>query len=195
MQLIDYLGRYPKKHLIFDFDDTLVSLLIDWSTLRDKFFAFAFSIDPQLVSTIPNVSGAANTLYNQLLLHHSAQVKRQVDEFLQNYELSHYAGYRSNQMLLEFLRDNHARYAISLWTSNQRKTVELVLGDLNIGRYFTTIITANEVKQTKPNSAGFQLIFQPQSQQKIDYLMIGDSVHDAGAAMNAGIDFFKVEKF
>jgi len=94
--------------------------------------------------------------------------------------------------LVDFIKENRDNYVFHIWTSNNRKTLEPVMKDLPVADVFSKIVTKEEVNLLKPSPDGFKVIFDPKKDQLDDFLMIGDSDQDEGAAKNAGIDFFPV---
>jgi HAD superfamily hydrolase (TIGR01549 family) len=92
--------------------------------------------------------------------------------------------------LLALVKDCAELY---IWTSNDEKTVAPILNELNINKLFKKIITRNNVNYIKPNPEGFYLI-NKENNSKANYLLVGDSDADKGAAIESGIDFFNIKE-
>lgn len=190
MILTDYLSNNPKKHLIFDLDDTLVHLKIDWSTRQKLFWEEAKKFDIDLVSQEPESS---TILYNRLILKHGYKGKLFVDKFMENYEAEKFQGYEPKNELIEFIENNKENYSFYVWTANYKKMVMSIIFDLKIENIVQTVVTRDSVNLSKPAPDGFYVILNGRDIARSDFLMIGNNEkHDGGAAKNAGIDFYLV---
>lgn len=194
MDLNKYLIDHPKTHIIFDLDGTLAKLKIDWSTFRRGLFDIVGAIDRPLMESVPFEHMRGLELTNKAVKKHGESMKRQLTQFNESYELSHYSGYIPNPPLLSFIRENTSKYAYFLWTNNCRKTIEDFLVKERLGETFEKILTFDEVGLIKPEPEGFGKICDKRL-PKTDYLMTGDSFADEGAAKSFGMDFFKVNFF
>lgn len=191
--LQDFLAKKPKKHLIFDLDDTLLKLHIDWSDFRPSFWELVEGIDKDLADSVPNRSKMGNVLYSKVIQKHGAEARQKLLKFCEQYEQDYFRGIFPNRPLVDFVKENHDNYDFYIWSSNNRRTIERVLRDSALDNFFQKIVAKEDVSLLKPEIDGFTLIFDPKRQSKKDYLMIGDNFLDEGAAQNAGIDFYKVE--
>lgn len=194
MNLENYLKNNPKKHLIFDLDETLIRLEVDWSGVYEMLFTAVKDIDPLLISKIPESALEFYNLVNKTTLKHGGSVKKKLDETIAEYEISHYVSYSPNPSLMSFIRTYKDKYSFSLWTSNAKGTIRDFLQKERFEHHFENIITLESVLFTKPNAYGFDMIYNPNNAKK-DYLMIGDSENDRIMAINAGIDFFYIDYF
>jgi len=176
------------SHIIFDFDETLATLQIDWSHWHAQ-------IVPLLQKYDPSVTDASdlNMFHINILITRYGEVFR--DEFVafeQRIEQAHYHGYRVIKPSLQLLRDlHHQGKTLYLLTSNCRQVVEPILEELQIKGFFQKIVTVNDVENLKPSPAPWQLIAETES-DKSQFLMIGDSASDSGFAANVGIDYLDV---
>ena len=194
MNLENYLKNNPKKHLIFDLDETLIRLEIDWSGVYEMLFTAVKNIDPLLISKVPESALEFYNLVNKITLKHGERAKKKLDETIAEYEMSHYVSYSPNPSLMSFIRTQKDTYSFSLWTSNAKGTMRDFLQKEQFEHYFENIITLENVLFAKPDTYGFNIIYNPNKAKK-DYLMIGDSENDKIMAQNAGIDFFKETYF
>lgn len=193
MILENYLQKHPKKHIIFDLDETLLTLKIDWSNFRRDLWKKVGLLDKKLVKQVPNRSGMGFVLYNQTIIKHGKKGRKLVLSFCEKYELDNLKGVIKNKNLINFIKTHNLKHDFYIWTSNNRKTVDLVLKQAKLSSYFKKIITKEEVKLLKPYPDGFYLIFDKEKQKRKDYLFVGDSNNDKNAAQNAGIDFLKIK--
>ncbi len=194
MSLAEYLSAHPKKYLIFDLDETLAKLNIDWSTIRRELFDFVATFDEPLSKSVPFVSKAGIELSNKAAKKYGKEVAKKIRAYVENYEVTHYFDYTPNTELIDFIRNNKQTYVYYMWTSNGTQTIQDFLGKESLVPYFSRIVTQNDVCCIKPEAEGFAL-FHTQGEPLSSYLMIGDSPSDENAAKNAGIEFFKIDYF
>jgi len=192
--LITYLSTHPKKTIIFDLDNTLIQLTINWSGVYDMLFDAAKKLYPDLKITMPLSSYEFYTLYSQLVVRGGLNTKEILDHTIETFEVSNYHGYIPNSTLLSFIHNNTNQYQFALWTSNTRGAIQDFLEKESLKNVFNTIVTLNDVFRAKPQPDGFLTIFN-NSLSKKDYLMVGDRSIDRDAAHNAGIDYFQEEYF
>ncbi|OGD63432.1 hypothetical protein A2160_03140 [Candidatus Beckwithbacteria bacterium RBG_13_42_9] len=191
--LTKYLKNYPKKHLIFDLDETLVTLKIDWSEFRPGFRKLANEIDPEVVKQVPEKPKMSNILYSKLIAKHGAKAKKPLLKYSADYEDSHYLGFIENKPLINFIREKHDDFALYIWSSNNAKTISLVVKQLGFKDFFKKIISKEDVNLLKPYLDGFNLIFDTKKHRLEDFLLIGDNFLDEKAAKNAKIDFLNMK--
>lgn len=193
MSLVSFLEKYPKKHIVFDLDNTLAILHIDWNGFRDALWEHVCKFDSQIIKEQDNAKGRAIHLYNAVILKHGKEGKELVDTFCEVWEKEKYSGYSANEELVKFMKTNANFYTYHVWTSNNRETIIPVLEDLGIKSLISNIVTKESSRLGKPFPDGFNEIFD-NSFNKSDYLMVGNSNHDRDAAKAAGIDFLRVKR-
>ncbi len=192
MGLIDYLNKNPKNQLIFDFDNTLVSLEIDWKKwLDDTEVEFSY-LDPDILTAYKQGYINLNNLQNMYIKKYGRKVRDRIIAHCGQFEGKHLRGYKVNEELISDIKTLGERKYI--WTSNTRKTVVPILNELNILANFEKIITRDDVTFVKPGIDGYEFIHDPKY-PKEDYLLVGDSGSDAKAADTAGIEFYKITHF
>lgn len=180
-----------KKILIFDLDDTLVHLNIDWGEYISASKSFFQEHDPAIIEgkTSFNELHTAESLYFEKHGKDGKEAFRQVTEPI---ELA-MDGFYPNEKLIDFMishEDDFDEYYI--WTSNHTKTAQKVLEELSLLEKFKKIISKDTVTRMKPNGEGFKYIYDDRYFKK-DYLFLGNSLFsDKGAAEDAGIDFFHI---
>jgi len=190
-QFKKYIIDNDKKHIIFDFDKTLCTLLIDWAPWRKEMDAL-FALHELTPKNEPGFNYAE--IINRCVEKDGDEVRERALEINYRIEKEYYFGYDVSPLarpLLEFTK----KYAkLYVWTSNDRRTVAPILEELDISKFFEKIITCNDVKYSKPKADGFFLINDKKSPLS-QYLLIGDSRSDSGAAIDAGIDFLNIAEF
>ena len=188
MKLDEYLKNHPKTHLVFDFDETIATLVLPWSKLKEK-------LDVEFRKISPEVEKRCKTWdwseYNTTIKKYGPDVRSAINNLYQEFETKYFKELKPNLGLIEFIRNNHSKYVFYIWTNNRRSTMEKALKVLKLDKYFEKLLTASDVILYKPDPIGFTQIYDP-SIKKDKYLMVGDSEGDKTAAKNAGIDFYQV---
>jgi phosphoglycolate phosphatase-like HAD superfamily hydrolase len=173
-------------------DGTLTDLHIDWNGYGDGMLEVVAQFDPHFAAEAKRQWGGAANLFNTTIQIHGDEAREVLVQFCRSWEREHFGGHTLNHYLAGFIRKHPTQYEYFLWTSNHLQTAELALSVSGLLPLFEKIITADEVTLVKPKPDGFELIFNPSRHKKRDFLMIGDSDADAGAAEAAGIDFLRV---
>ena len=191
LNLYDYLKNNPKKYIIFDLDETLFFLHIDWNIFKQKFRWYMKSIDPEFEKRYPinwniiDTVTKATKVYWKWALDISYKTSQEV-------ELPNMKWFWINTEIINFIKNNNSDYRFYIWSSNMMDTIKYVLQKTNMEKYFEKIIDKSSVMFMKRNIEWFEKIYNPKY-QKSDYLMVWDSKYDKLAAENAWIDFFKIE--
>lgn len=175
-----------KKHLVFDFDLTLVELLIPWEIMINKTRKYFYSIDQTLAKEIDNFGYDG---YNKMIKKYGEDVKKTIDDFYLEVENDKSREVLINNQAFEFIKNNQNNYSFYIWSNNQRLTVETILKENNYLDLFKKIITATDVSLFKPDIEGFNKIYYKNNKLE-EYLMIGDSENDKKAAENSKIDYY-----
>jgi len=147
-------------------------------------------IDRELVLAHPQTVTRANNMMNMLIAKHGDSVKEEIYSYLEFFESKYLKGITPNSELIEWINKNNGKYKFHLWTSQMSRSLDKILPMAGLEDVFTQKIARDMVKMAKPYPYGFELIFAEQGGEKQDYLMVGDSEFDEGAAKNAGIDYY-----
>lgn len=186
--LTDYLQKHPKKNLIFDFDETLFTLELPWHLYLDGLVErIQTNLEPKLHEERGIVA-----LEHQVVKKHGEQAKQLINQWAAIFEKEHLVGVTEHHSLTNFVREQHDQYQIFLWTSNMQSTVRPILKHEGLLDFFEKLVAKDDVRMIKPDPDGFSLI-RSEDEPLENFLMIGDSDNDEGAAKAAGIDFFRVE--
>lgn len=175
-----------KKHLIFDLDLTLVELL--WpDDVHERTRAFLKTIDRSLAE---KTEAWGYEGFNIMIKKYGSEVKKGLDAIYLDCESERLKeAMKINNQVVDFIKLNKDNYNFYIWSNNQRQTIERILSQYNLEKYFETIAAGSDVQLFKPDIEGFYRIYEKGNNKK-DYLMIGDSHNDKIAADNAGIDYF-----
>ena len=179
------------KHIIFDFDDTLATLIVDWPFWHEQVIA---------VMKKHEANFDESTHLNMYSIHQyiNKYGKKFRDDFV-NFEIAfeqkYYHGYQLIEKSFALLQKLHDQEKfLYLLTSNCKEVVLPILKELGIASYFKKIVTINDVPNIKPTIEPFKLIAE-NSANKSEYLMIGDSSSDSGFAKNVGIAYLDIKDF
>jgi len=181
-----------KKYLIFDFDRTLDTLIVDWSGSRAGWLDLAQKLTGQPDLEIEDDNPY---LFQVKLIEQWGQPAVDAFQaFTRTYERENYVGHEPNMLLVNFIRNNVAKYQFYLWTNNDSETIAPALRELGLMDLFSGIISRDVVNKPKPDPEGFNQILIPETKHEA-YLLIGDSINDQLGAANAKIDFIDVIDF
>lgn len=175
----------PKKHIIFDFDETIFTLDLPWHVYYEEMSKRLHDLDPSLPET-KNINDLENKAVEKLGMA-AQQVRWQ---YSLEFEAKQLKGVEELTDLTNFIRENAGKYTFYLWTSNMRPTVEPILTKYDLLPLFKQLATKGDVAFTKPHPDGFELLHDASVSDHTDWLMIGNSYNDRGAAEQAGIDYW-----
>ena len=178
------------KHIIFDFDQTLATLLMDWSSWQPGVVSVIKKFEPDFDENTDLHMYDIHRFINQ----YGPAFRDDYVDFEVAMEKATYHGYQLITPTFNLLQTCHQQNKkLYLLTSNSKEIVLPILKELQITNYFTNIITLEDVANVKPDPMAFSLIVQAEAEiNKSQYLMIGDSISDKEFARNAGIDYFDI---
>lgn len=180
------------NHIIFDFDETLATIVMDWSPWYEGVAAIIKKYQPSF-------NGKASDLQMQSISQFINKYRKPFRDDYAKFEISleqkNYKSYKIIQKTLDLFREFHRQNKkLYLLTSNSKTTVLPILKELEIVDCFTKIVTLEDVENFKPSPSPFKLIYTENNNKK-EYLMVGDSLSDKGFAENVGIDYLDVKDF
>jgi len=186
-----YIKEQDLKHIIFDFDETISTLHIDWNPWFEDMNELFLSYDPSFsYKTFPELL-VKQTKYIQKF---GKEIVDKIIEINYQNEKKYYTGQTPNNAIVSFIKENFNVYRFYVWTSNDRRTILPAMKKLEINDCFEKIITRNDVTFIKPDPEGFHKMAIKEVNLK-QILMVGDSFADEKAANSAGIHFVNVNAF
>ena len=193
MTLDAYLQKGHKTHLIFDFDETLVKLILPWDHWEDSIKGALIILDQSIYENYKQEKISLSDLMNQYILKFGKQTRDVLKRNAVHFETTYLQDVIPNNELLDFIK--HAqKYKMFVWSSNTRSTVKKALHHYGIWNSFEKVVTSLDVDLLKPYTEGFSQIYDPAIPKK-RYLIIGDSDRDQEAAKQLGVDFFLIDYF
>src|SRR3989344_7011500 len=190
MTLPDYLKTSEKTHLIFDFDETLIKLILPWEKAIEKIRKELASLDETICKDYEQGKIPFSLLQNKYV---SLFGKKALDLLIKNeieFEKNCLEGVIVNKELIDFVKNLSGRELL-IWSSNTKPTINKFLRERKVFEKFKKIVSREDVKLLKPEIDGFNLLYDSKVSKK-NYLFIGDSKFDRVAAKSAGIDFYFV---
>lgn len=194
MTLSEYLESHPKTYLIFDFDETLFWLVLDWDKFFESMEKELAPIDQGLYDDLAASKRSLSSTLNAYIETYGTKAKQIITNMSVKFEEKHLTRVVPNPELVDFVTANSGRFSMSIWTNNTSKVVEKVLAEHGLAGVFIRIASQLEVLMLKPYADGFRYLAQS-GVPKDNYLMIGNSSADEDAAKAAGIDYFHIDYF
>jgi phosphoglycolate phosphatase-like HAD superfamily hydrolase len=195
MKLQKYLIKNPKKVLIFDFDETLFKLHLDWEIFREGIRKLTGEYDQKLVEVYNKGGMRGIDLMNMGIKKFGDEYYNRLIKWCIEFETKYLEKVTENPQLKKFIKNESDKYELYIWSGNQKAVIKPILEKNNLDKLFEKLITREKYKLAKPHIDGFKLIFDPKKHSKKDFLMIGDSSSDKEASEKAGIDYFEVTYF
>lgn len=190
-KLEDYLKKNKKTHIIFDLDETILELLLPWQEWMIEIKRIGNEYDKNVWSDFDKGLVQAAVPQNVLFKKIGNEVRDRINDYTETFEVSRLTGVRKHVELIEFIKANAGNYVFTMWSANTRKVINKVLEEARIYKCFKLIVSRGDVDYLKPNPDGFKLI--DDGKTSIDqYLFVGDSSNDEGAAKALGMDYFEV---
>lgn len=189
MQLKEYLAKKNKKYLIFDFDETIAKMEIDWSGWHTGIGEVYRQYNPQARS----YAADEHSRYNGYVDKFGQELVKKTQQFNAQYETEMTTGFIPYPELIKFIKKDN-QYQKFVYSSNSSQVVIKGLKELGIVDKFKKIVSRDDVTYIKPHPEGFSLLCDREIPHS-EYLFIGNSHADKKAARAAGIDFFLVEYF
>jgi phosphoglycolate phosphatase len=174
-----------KKHIIFDFDETIATLEMDWSGWFEGMAAIYKRYDTNF--TEGNIERLQNTFYKK----YGREIKEECDSFSAEYENKYATGIIPVNQTLELIQKLESSKSLYVWSSNYTGTVKRFLDKLGIVNNFKIIVGREMVDLIKPEPDGFNKFFKDLGDSR-EFLMIGNSHYDSDAANNCGIEYLDV---
>ncbi|MBV9480134.1 MAG: HAD family hydrolase [Acidobacteria bacterium] len=185
-----YLQKNQKREVIFDFDETISTLLINWAEWDRAVGQVLHRYDPAFVPL-----GIIEAVQQNIFMQRFGKKFR--DDLLHTtckYEKELVSGHRVNSVALILIKKARSVANLHIWTSNHLETIYPILQELHLDSAFKRMIARGDVTFIKPHPEGFYLLFD-ENNPKSAYLLIGDSKKDAEAAKSAGVDFMNISSF
>lgn len=181
-----------KKYIIFDFDKTIASIVVDWK----KWHLGAGEIFKKYEPTfVKHLNGEKiYHLQNDMFKKYGNDLKSEIDTFTRDFEATEVKGIEPILKTIELIKDMYKRgKSLYIWSSNDSVLVEKSIKELNIYHEFNFLVTRDNVDLLKPETSGFDKHLANLDNDLDKFLMVGDSDSDSGAASSCGIHYLDVK--
>lgn len=182
-----YLNSIKKTNLIFDFDETIVRLILPWEKSTDRIKEELIKLDPKPLEDYKKQKIGFSELQNTYVLKFGDEALKLFIKDDLDFEREDLIKYLLNDNLIDLIKKLE-NYKMAIWSSNTRPTIAKILDELGILNKFTKIVSREDVRLLKPYTEGFEKIYD--GDPKINYLIIGDGRSEQEPAREIGIDFF-----
>ena len=179
-----------KRYIIFDFDRTIGTLIVDWHDWRKEIFNLITKEFNQNANLLPEQIKHAGQ--NDLIKKYGAEFREKLNKINEIAETNLVTDFVANKPILDFIQNTER--ILYCWSSNSRATLDRYMHKLGIKNKFKKIISREDVFLLKPDTEGFKYIYTPGARKK-DYVFIGDSDVDKDTAEACGIEFLHVDDF
>ena len=182
---------------------------------KRRYSAYLFDLDGTLVDTAPDIDAALNfslkraglntvtedltrhwvghgskTLIKEALDHQGAQreIEPLLKDFISYYEnniANHSKPYPQVESTLATLKDGGAKLAVV--TNKLTSLTTLLIRELNLERYFSSVVCGDSTKFPKPSPEPVLLAMRNLDSNAAESLFVGDSETDVSAARNANM--------
>jgi beta-phosphoglucomutase-like phosphatase (HAD superfamily) len=171
------------KTVIFDFDNTICDMLIDWTEWDRQVGELMRSYDPETQLTGGYMR---DNRINAFIEKYGNDFREKWRKLSNEYEKENAHKCNARENVLNVIRDIDCD--LWIWSSNSEETVKKYLTEMGIVHKFSKFITRDSVDFIKPNPSGF---FKAASKDanKQEFLMVGNSNNDRKAAEAAGIAY------
>lgn len=176
------------KAVVFDLDDTLVILDVDWAAVREKILS-AMQRGYGSRVTASGITSLFNTISDAL----GTDAFKQAGRIAEPDEVQGARTALPIRPSLELLRKFHSKGTpVVIHSSNSRASIEEALKTFDVLDMVEFIVSRDDVSRLKPDPQGMKKILERLKLDPKDVLMIGDSEHDERAALGAGVRFVHV---
>ncbi len=177
------------KAVLFDFDGTLVYLLIDYASARrrlKKLFS-QFGIESDFRPLIESINDSLLKLENRAPSFSVKGVKKKAHAILEDEELKSIENAKlavGAREVLSFLKKNHV--SIVIVSRNGRKCIEKCITKLNIPKP-NLIVSRDDVTELKPSPKHITAALKKMNLRPSEAMLVGDTYHDIVGGKKSGI--------
>jgi len=180
----------PPAYVIFDYDQTIATLPVDWEKHRPLFREHLNSLGYKTEAW----EGLRIEEMEQRALQNSPQEWDDIYIFRQKVESAVSGHHLPHPLICEAVQELHRKGTLlSILSNNLRETLEAGLKQLNLTSYFHTILGVDNTRDPKPGTKGFTILKEKLKLNPSQTVMMGDSPQTDGAFCSAtGIHFVHI---
>lgn len=174
-------------------DETILNLILPWEKVHENIGKELMKLDEKAYQEYLRRKINLSQLENSFVSKYGQKAKDLLIKSRTDFENKYLQDVVPNPDLVNFIK-NIKNYKLYVWSSNSTNVVEKALGKFGIANAFEKIITGSDTLLLKPETEGFEKIYDPKT-PKENYLFIGNSSANKDAAAKIGIDFFQITYF
>ena len=184
-QIIANIQQGEYTDIIFDFDETIVHLIIDWSQFHSymKELANTYWVESERISM------NTHAFVEFVIQKFWKEGKNSIDEICEIVESKYLSDIVVNEELVHFIQQNSKKYNFHILSNNMYSTITQALKKMNMWEYFIQVLGRDSISTPKPHPIWIEHIIKNQWWKKENFVMIGDNPDsDIAAASRAGIE-------
>lgn len=186
------LSQFDKKVIIFDFDETLVTMELDWNIYMGQLIEEMSKLDSKIAEKY-SPDKLDHNLSNEMIIKHGSRARDIDIKISEDFEMNHLKSYSVHQEFFDIIEELHNDKIFYIWSTNTTKRIQTILEEIDRAELFKDIVSKNKVELTKPYPDGFYIIDEVEKLQRKDYMFIGNSQEtDKLAAASSGLEFVLV---
>lgn len=189
-----------KKHIVFDFDDTLTNsygynqqMFVDTFTMVKKPKDIQFLRDLHFRSRGKAMHLQFEEAINYLKIKADPIELTKINEEIHKASFEKVTMFEGTEQLLKTLKENNKK--ISICTNRQYGSLKNILDHNNLTTYFDNIISCKDEGHEKPDPYCLIDLVKKDGLEKDAYVYFGDSRVDYDFAEGAGIDFIIIDQY
>ena len=176
------------KVIIFDMDGTIVDtdevLRLTWYKVFEKFYNNKHYVSDDVIKTFsgPSLKETINKYFPNFSFN-------EVKDVYSNSSFEYYEKYANvfpdELEVLKKLKDDG--YKLAVFTNKNKERALYCLNKLSLNKYFSYLVSGDDVKHNKPNKEGIDKILNYYKIKTDEAILIGDTIYDYNAAFNGDI--------
>ncbi len=187
------------KSILFDLDGTLVdSESVHFDSWNEVLSVFSIQLNyDHYLREYAGVSLPTNA-ERLIVLHNLNSTVESLVEQRQKVLMSRMVNHAPNFMpyakeTVEFFHSKNIQ--LGLVTSSSRSEVEIVLKETGLRKYFSSVVTRDDVERFKPDPEPYEQSAKSLGHKKSDYIVFEDSFSGVRSAKAAGLTCFAIQSF
>lgn len=179
-ELLQKIENGSHNEIIFDFDETIARLVIDWSHFHVYMKELATQYRVEKEREEMNTDGFSRYMIEKFW----EEWKAGIEGVFEKTESTHLSWLKINYALVDFIKNNREKYKFHILSNNMHSTLITALKELELEDYFINIFGRNSVPRPKPFPDGIEKIIELQWGDKSNFVMIWDNPNSDIAAAN-----------